>query len=576
MNVKTYLNTKLKQIFKKMGIDQNLAVVTLSNRSDVADYQCNSAFLLCKELNKKPIEIAEEIVKQCEIAIKECEITATAPGFVNFILKDAFLTDIANNCIKSERLNIDKLEKPINLVIDFGGANVAKPLHVGHLRSAIIGMAIYRLSKFLGNSTLSDVHLGDWGLQMGLTIAQLMDEYDLGYYFGKNVSKVDITMQMLDEAYPKASIRKKEDMDFYNRASDITLYLQNKQQGYYQIWQEMRRVSMDCVKSSYNGLGVEFDLWNGESTANELVDTVIEKFIDKNLAQESEGALIVDVAKPDDTFTIPPAILKKHNGAQMYFVTDLATILDRYNTNNKLNKILYFTDNRQSLHFTQVFRAVRKVQLIPDNIELKHISFGTVNGNDGKPFKTRDGGVLKLDELINMAKEKALSKLAENGNERNEKLAKQIGLSAIIFGDLINIISKDYVLDIDKFLKFEGKTGPYIQYTAVRIKSLLKKANYDKINCKICVKTVEERNIVLSILRFIESLETSYNENSLNSLCLTLFEVASAFSTLYNNIHILSEKEKYRKNNLLSISNLVLKTLDIGCGILGIEIPEFM
>jgi len=573
MNIKNYLSKQFEQVFEKLNFDTKFAKVTFSDRVDLAHFQCNGAFGLSKTLGKNPFEVANLIVDNLENLKDDFDFSVVG-GFINIKIKDTFLNKVANDCLLKDDLNIEKINNPITLVIDYGGANVAKPLHIGHLRSAIIGEAIKRLNKFLGNTVIGDVHLGDWGLQMGLTIAQLMDDYNLGWYFGEDVIKQEITIDMLDDAYPKASLRKKEDEEFYKRSSDITLWLQNKKKGYYEIWQEIRKVSIECVRNSYEKLGVDFDLWNGESSVNDLVPEIVQTFKDNNLAHISEGALVVDVKEEGDKVEIPPALLVKHNGAQMYHITDIATIVDRFNKYSDLNKILYFTDSRQGLHFTQVFRSVRKANLIPDEIELSHVGFGTVNGTDGKPFKTRDGGVLKLDDLISMATNKAKEKLIENGTNFDEKLAWQIGMSAIIYGDLSNVISKDYVLDLDKFLTFEGKTGPYIQYTAVRIKSLIAKSNY-KVGT-INIQSEEEKNIVLNLLKLIDSFEISYRDNSLNSLALSLYELASSFSNLYNNIKILSIEDENRKNSILALGELTLKALTIGANILGIQIPDKM
>ena len=572
MNIKNYLDNKLKNVFDTLNIDRELVRVAFSDKDGV-DLQCNSAFQLAKMEHISPIDMASKIVNEFEKSCNDFECSVVN-GFINFKIKDEFLSNILNDAYASERLNLSKENEPKNIIIDYGGANVAKPLHIGHMRSAIIGQALYRLNKFMGNKVVGDVHLGDWGLQMGLTIAQLMDDYDMGYYFGENKPKVEITIPMLDEAYPKASARKKEDPEFLERASNITLWLQQKKKGYFDIWKEFRKVSVDMVKNSYANFGVTFDLWNGESTVNDYANQMIADFKNKKLIYESDGAFIMDVAKDDDKEPMPPAIIQKHNGAQMYIVTDVATIAQRYEENNNLNEILYVADNRQALHFKQVFRVARKAQLCPDDLELKHIAFGTVNGTDGKPFKTRDGGTVKLDDVVEMVRNKALEKLKANGLEENNELAQKIGVAALLFGDMINVIGKDYVFDLDKFCSFDGKTGPYLQYTAVRIKSLLNKANFEKFK-EINVCNGYIRNVAISLLKFFDSFYTAYKENTLNSICQSAFDLASAFSTLYNDVKILKLDEN-EKSNYLSLCLLVLKSLTIGLGIIGIEIPEYM
>jgi len=572
MNIKFYLNDKLAKIFQKLGFDDKLAVVTFST-NNIADLQCNASFAIAKQEKCSPIDIADKIIGASEELCKEFEIT-NVKGFINFVAKDKFLSSISNACLKSSRLNVPKLKNPKSMVIDYGGANVAKPLHVGHMRSAIIGESLKRLNVFLGNHVVSDVHLGDWGLQMGLTIAQLMDDYDMGYYFGKAVPKVDITIEMLDDVYPKASTRKKEDKEFYDRASEITLLLQKKVAGYYDIWQEMEKVSVDMVKASYLRLGATFDLWNGESSVNDLVPYVVDLYTKLGLAKESDGATIVEVANEDETAPMPPLLLQKSNGAQMYPVTEIATILDRMKIYNP-DELLYITDNRQMLHFNQVFRAVRKAGIVNDNTILKHITFGTVNGKDGKPFKTRDGGTFKLDDLINMVCDKALEKLRSNMVQVDNitDLAEKIGLSALIFGDLSNIISKDYIFDLDKFMTFEGKTGPYLQYTAVRIKSILQKSDFVPFDITI---TQETRDIIIKILKLIDSFDIAYKEYSLHGIALAVYELCSSFSNFYSSVKILATENYETRQNYLNILKLTYNAIELACYILGIQIPDKM
>ena len=573
MKIKEYLGGLLEQVFNNLNINKDLAKATFSEKEGV-DLQCNASFAIAKELRKSPIEVANLIVEEFNKINQEFEVSIANPGFINFKICDSLLTKIANDSLKDERCNVPKLSKTKKMILDYGGANVAKPLHIGHMRSAIIGQALNRLNQFLGNTVISDVHLGDWGLQMGLTIAQLMDDYDMGYYFGENKPKVEITIDMLDEAYPKASLRKKDDEEFMERASNITLLLQQKAKGYYDIWQEFWKVSVDMVRNSYLNFRVDFDLWNGESTVNDSANELIANMKKTGLIYESNGAYIMDVEKEGDKEPMPPALIQKHNGAQMYIITDVATIWERCKEYKDLDKILYLTDNRQGLHFKQVFRVAEKAKLYPENVELEHITFGTVNGKDGKPFKTRDGGTVKLDDVFEIITSKAYEKLKENNIEPDYELAKKIGLSALLFGDMINVISKDYMFDFDKFCSFDGKTGPYLQYTAVRIKSLLNKAGYTGNKCK--VNNDYLRKIVVSCLKVYDSLFVAYNENSLNAICSALFDLASVFSNLYNDVKILKIEDKDEQSNYLGICKLVYKTLEIGLGIIGIEIPDYM
>lgn len=574
MGVKTYLENQLKQVFKNLGYNESYATLSFSDREGV-DFQCNAAFVLAKEEKQKPMDIANNIVNNLTNLKEKCEISTAMPAFINFALKDSYLSEIANELLFDERVGVKKLENAKKIVFDYGGANVAKPLHVGHLRSAIIGESLKRLNVLLGNTTISDVHLGDWGLQMGLTIAQLMDDYNLGFYFGENVPKFEITAEILDIVYPKASVRKKTDEEFYNRASDITLWLQQKKFGYYDVWQEIRKVSIDMVKGSYLELGTTFDLWNGESSVNDIVPEVIEIFKDKNLLYKSDGALIVDVADDNTNEPMPPTIIQKSNGAQMYAITDIATIYQR-ERDYQPDKIIYITDNRQTLHFKQVIKCVRLANIVRDEVEIEHVTFGTVNGKDGKPFKTRDGGTFKLDDLINLATSKAMDKLKESNkvDTPSKELAKKIGIAALIYGDLANIISKDYIFDLDKFLTFEGKTGPYLQYIGVRIKSILNKA--ELTHSKIIVDNAQIAKIIMAIIKLNHAYEIAYKENSLHSVCLSLFDLASAFSSFYNDVRILTERDESKKQSYLSLCNLVLNALTLGCGILAIDIPEKM
>ena len=574
MNIKGYLEEKLKKVFKNLGYNENLATVAFSDREGV-DLQCNSAFALAKEIRLNPVLVAEKIIAASEELKEEFDIELAKPAFINFKIKSEFYSKIANSMMKSERLGVETTKNPITMVLDYGGANVAKPLHVGHMRSAVIGEALKRLNVFMGNKVVADVHLGDWGLQMGLTIAELMDEYDLGYYFGEDKPKVEITEAMLDDAYPKASARKKEDEEFANRASDITLWLQTKKKGYYEIYQEIRKTSVAMVKRTYTTLGTSFDLWNGESSVNDIVPEVLDIFKNKNLSYESEGALIVEVAEESDKEPMPPLLLMKSNGAQMYPITEIATIYERVKKYNP-DKILYLTDFRQGLHFKQVFKSVRLAGIVEEKPELIHIPFGTVNGKDGKPFKTRDGGAFKLENLIELVTDKAYEKLetSEKISKPSRELALKIGLSALIFGDLSNYVSKDYIFDIDKFLTFEGKTGPYIQYSAVRIKSLLDKS--DIKDSKIIISKPIEEKIIMNILKLQNSYSIALEENSLNSICLALYELASSYSNFYNDIKILKEENESQRQSYLNLSKLVLRAIETTCKILAIDIPERM
>lgn len=588
MNIKKEISELLKPTFDKLGYNESLGIVNFSSMPNV-DFQCNSAFTLAKQQGVNPAIIAAKIADEFNKTNKS--ITASnIGGFVNFVVSNEFLSSMANKIKDDKDLGIEKHQKARTIIMDYGGANVAKELHVGHLRSPIIGESLKRLYMLLGDKVISDSHLGDWGMQMGLTIAQLQEDGYLDYYFGKG-TKTDITLNMLNEEYPKASARKKTDSDFKKKADDYTLYVQQKKEPYYTIYKEIRQASVKAIEKNYKMLNSYYDLWYGESTAQPYIDEVIKIFKDRGLTRESNGALVVDVARegehiplpkknPDDPNEevqyknpMPPAIIQKYNGGDLYATTDIATLYMRQK-DFKFDACFYVTDKRQTLHFEQVFRCVRMAGIIKDNQDLVHIGFGTMNGKDGKPFKTRDGGTIKLEDIINLLINKAKEKLEENNVEYDEKLALAIGVAAMKFGDLSNIISKDYVFDLDKFLSFEGKTGPYLQYTAVRIKSILKKAT-DKVGT-IEISTQEERNIITNIFKVIDCYEICYQDKSLNLLCSELYNLASAFSTFYNNIKILAEPDRDKRISYLTLCRLVLDILSLGLNVLAIDIPEKM
>ncbi len=586
--VKDYLLEKIEYVFEKLGFDKNDAGVSYSGRPEVCDFQCNSAFGLAKKLGKNPMELANQIAEELKKdLLNEFDISVLPPAFINFKMTDKMLSKIANMAIDNQKNLIKMPEKALKIVFDYGGANVAKELHVGHLRSPIIGEALCRLNRLMGNNVISDVHLGDWGLQMGLTIAQLEDDGYIDGYFGKGKNK-EITLDTLNEEYPKASARKKTDEAFHKKAEDYTLKVQRKVEPYYSIYQDIRELSVKRIAANYETLGCHFDLWYGESTADPYIDRAIQIFKDKNIARISDGALVVDVAVEGENIPIekktddepqryknpmPPAILKKHNDADGYATTDIATILMR-NEIDKPDRIVYVVDFRQMMHFTQVFRASKLAGISPAGQELVHVSYGTMNGKDGKAFKTRSGETIKLEDIINLITSKAEEKLAANGIVGNKELALQIGVGAMKYGDLSNIASKDYVFDIDRFSSFEGKTGPYIQYTAARINSLLEKAGMK--GGDIVIDSPETRNIIINLIKLLDSYYVAYQENSLNALCLAVYNLASSFSLFYNNIRILTEQDENKKKSYLSLCALVKDAITLALDTLGIETPTRM
>lgn len=588
MNVQNEILSILKQTCAKMEIPTDAVSVTFSNLPEKCDFQSNFCFKLAKELKTSPLQLAEDIVKNIEDN-KKFDFFAEKPGFINILLKNEYLSLCANTLFSQDKCGVEEHKKKLNVIFDYGGANVAKELHVGHLCSPIIGEGMKRLYKLFGHDVKADAHLGDWGLQMGLTILQLKEDGVLDFYITKQGKEPNITLDMLNVAYPKASERKKHDADFKARADQMTKDIQDKVEPYYSIYKKIRALSIKAIEKLYKELGAEFDYWYGESSCDQYTETVVNMFIEKGLAVESEGALVVNVAKEGEHIPIPkksedeeqryknpmpPAIIKKYNGGDLYATTDIATIYMRNKDLGNPDEIFYYTDNRQDMHFKQVFRCCKLVGISPEEQKLIHIGFGTMNGKDGKPFKTREGTVVKLNDVINLLIEKASEKLISNGVKPSRSLALKIGVGAMKFGALSNFVTKDYVFDIDRFLAFEGKTGPYIQYTVARINSILAKTKEE--GSIINIAGDEEKKIIMAILRLNSAYQICFEEKSLNSLCLAAFELASAFSTFYNNHHILGEKDEMKRKSYLSLISLVKKALSQALWVLAIDIPEKM
>ena len=572
----------------KAGYNEKLSV-TFSNMPKMCDFQCNDCFSLAKKLGKNPFEIAENIINNVESNDSFIFVVAR-PAFINIKLTDKKLEEIAKDYLADERGGLPLHVEKKKVILDYGGANVAKALHVGHLRSPIIGESLKRLYKLMGDDVIADVHLGDWGLQMGLTELQLYQDGVLDYYFSGKGQEPVITLDMLNEAYPKASARKKDDEKFKEMADEWTLKIQNREEPYFAIYKKIREVSVKEIKKHYSELGATFDLWYGESDAAPYIDRAIKIIQDKGLTRESNGALVVDVAVEGENIPLPkksedeeqryknpmpPAILKKYNGGVLYATTDIATILMRNEMFESVDRIEYIVDMRQKNHFIQVFRVCKMSGISPEKQELLHIGYGTMNGKDGKPFKTRSGDTIKLEDIIYLLVEKASEKLKANGVEFDRDLALKIGVAAMKFGDLINNVDKDYVFDIDKFLAFEGKTGPYLQYTAVRINSILNKVK-DTSQGDFIIDNDEEREIIKCILKLNSSYELCYKNKTLSPLCLAVYNLASAFSTFYNNYSVVNEKDEKRKQSYISLLSLVKQKLSQALNVLAIDIPEKM
>lgn len=593
MNIKKILYKALEDTFLHLGYEFDDITLAFSSKEG-ADFQCNSAFAIAKKVHTSPEVVANAIISNLNQDI--AEVSFAKPGFINFKIKDEVLSACLNEALSNERLCLETVDEPIKVVMDYGGANVAKELHIGHLRSPVVGESMARLYKILGNEVITDTHLGDWGLQMGLTIAQLQDDGYVDGYFDSSKQNKEITLDTLNEEYPKASIRKNVEEDFRKKAETYTKYIQDKKEPYWSIYENIRDISVKRIKANYENLNCFFDLWYGESTAAEYVDTVVKMFVDQGLTRIHDGAIVVDVAREGENIPIekknpedpqlyknpmPPVYLKKSNGADVYDTTDIATIYQR-NKDFAPDKMIYFTDKRQGIHFERCFRAVKMAGISPVAQSLEFVGFGTINGSDGKAFKTRSGDTIKLEDIINLITDGARRKLKENGIEGDEELALKIGVAALKFGDLSNIVSKDYIFDIDKFASFEGKTGPYIQYTGARINSLLAKAGMaDKLDWLsnlnlINVCDENQRNIAINFLKLQESYFTCLKDSSLNALCAALYDFASSFSKFYNDTRILVEKDEHKKNSYLALCNFVLKAIKQAVYVLAFEVPDKM
>lgn len=578
----------LKEAFVSQGYDEKFGMVTVSNRPDLCQYQCNGALAAAKQYKTAPIKIAQAIVEKLESNKTFKEITAIIPGFINITLSDEFLADYLNQMKTKENYGCEKDPNPQKILIDYGGPNIAKPLHVGHMRSAIIGESIKRLLRFCGNDVTGDVHLGDWGTQMGLIIAELKKRKpDLVYfddkYSGEYPKTAPFTISELEEIYPAASAYSKENPEFKEEAKHITYLLQNGHRGYRAIWNHMMEVSVTDVKRIYDMLNVSFELWKKESDVQPYIPEMVQYLKDNHYTRISEGALVVDVKEDTDTKEIPPCIILKTDGASLYNTTDLATIVERMKLFNP-DHIIYITDKRQELYFETVFRCARKTKLVNENTKLTHIGYGTMNGKDGKPFKTREGGVMRLENLIAGVDEEVYQKIMENrsmGEEEAKKIAAQVGLAALKYGDLSNQVSKDYVFDLDRFTSFEGDTGPYILYTIVRIKSIL--AKYAEMNPDINTKdtilacsSLSEETLMLALTKFSEMIYTAYEEMAPHRICAYIYDLANAFNSFYHNTKIITEEDRAKQSSWIALITLVQDILQTCINLLGIVAPERM
>lgn len=586
-NIITLLQEELSAAFEKAGYEQKYAKVTLSNRPDLCQYQCNGALAAAKQYHKAPIQIANEVVEKLADSSTFKEIVAQMPGFINMTVSDAFLADFVNHMNEDELFGCDKADKPETIVIDYGGANVAKPLHVGHLRSAVIGESIKRTARYLGHKVVGDVHLGDWGLQIGLIITELKHRQPELVYFEENYdgeypTEPPFTMSDLEEIYPYASGYSKEHEDYKEEAQTATAELQAGRRGYLALWQHIINVSVDDLRKIYTRLNVEFDLWKKESDAQPYIPQMVQDMKDGGYAHIDQGALVVDVQEESDTKEIPPCMILKSNGATLYNTTDLATIVERRKLFDP-SRIIYVVDKRQSLYFEQVFRCARKTQIIGDDVDLIFVGFGTMNGKDGKPFKTRDGGVLRLEQLLSDVESEVREKMADRDMDEDvlNDAAAKIGLAAIKYGDLSNQASKDYVFDVDRFTSFEGNTGPYILYTIVRTKSLNAKIEAQGINVDGDARILPAQNktvtdVMLALSKWSDTVSAAYQEQAPHKICQFVYELCDAYSKFYHENKILANEDVQERQSWIVLSRLVGSVLEQAIDLLGLEAPDRM
>ena len=588
------ITEEVTKAFVECGYDAKYAKVTLSNRPDLCEYQCNGAMAASKEYKKAPFMIADDVVAKLVTNPMFSMAESVKPGFLNLKIDEAYLAEYVENMCKDEgRFGCDKAENPKTIIVDYGGPNVAKPLHVGHLRSAIIGESIKRIGKYMGHNMIGDVHLGDWGLQMGLIITELkLRKPELVYfdeaYEGEYPAEAPFTIAELEEIYPTASGKSKVDEAYKEAALAATNELQQGRRGYRALLAHILNVSVTDLKKNYENLNVSFELWKGESDAQPYIPDMVAKMKDGGFAYESEGALVVDVKEETDTKEIPPCIILKSDGASLYSTTDLATIVWRVEDYNP-DGMIYLTDKRQELHFIQVFRCARKTGMVNDAMELKHIGFGTMNGKDGKPFKTRDGGVMRLEYLVDEINEEMLKKIMENqktkenldiSEEEAKATSKVVALAAIKYGDLSNQASKDYIFDIDRFTSFEGNTGPYILYTIVRIKSILNKYHglgKDETGAVIePAHSKSEKDLMMELSKFNAMMENAFEETAPHKICAYIYDLANAFNSFYHGTKIMAEENEATQKSYIRLLCLTKSVLETCIDILGFSAPDRM
>jgi arginyl-tRNA synthetase len=582
------ISKEVADAFEAAGYESRLGRVTLSNRPDLCEYQCNGAMAGAKEYHKAPFMIADEVAEKLQGNEMFESVESVKPGFLNIKVSRDFVRQYIVKMMHEKKLGVEQPGHAPEFIIDYGGPNVAKPLHVGHLRSAVIGESLKRILRYTGHKVTGDIHMGDWGLQMGLIITELHHQHPELPYFDENHTgpypkEAPFTISELEKIYPEASGKSKEDEAYKAEAMEATKQLQNGNRGYRALWHHILDVSVTDLKKNYKNLNVDFDLWRGESDVHEVIPGMVEYMKQHGYAHESQGALVVDVAEETDAKEIPPCMILKSDGASLYNTTDLATIQQRMDEFHP-DGLVYVVDKRQELYFTQVFRCARKTKLVLPETELHFVGFGTMNGKDGKPFKTRQGGVPRLENLIAEIDEQMYGRIKEGNPEITEeearKTAHQVALSAIKYGDLSNQPSKDYVFDIEKFTSFEGDTGPYILYTIVRIKSILAKYEQEGKSAKQALLNAPgsdtEKSLMLQLTKFADSVESASRELMPNRICAYIYELSNDFNSFYHETKILTEPDQDKKEGYIALLYITLKVLETGIDLLGFTAPDRM
>lgn len=584
------LSEEMGRAFEEAGYDARLGRVGLSNRPDLCEYQCNGAMAGAKQYKKAPIMIANDVAAKLAGSRVFKEAVAAVPGFLNLKISESCLLQVVRDMAREDKFGLEMPASPKKIMIDYGGANVAKPLHVGHLRPAIIGESVKRICRYAGNECIGDVHLGDWGMPMGLVITELQARHPELVYFdedyeGEYPKEAPFTISELEEIYPFASAKSKEEPEYKARAMEATYKLQNGVRGYRALWRHIMNVSVADLKKNYDSLNVEFDLWKGESDVHDLIPEMVAYMKEGGYAYISEGALVVDVKEDTDTKEVPPCMILKSDGAALYNTTDLATIMERMRLYAP-DTIIYITDKRQELYFEQVFRCARKTKLVEPGTELRFLGHGTMNGSDGTPFKTRDGGVLRLEKLVRETRDEMYRKIREGreGRDMSDEEAGTVSgivaVAALKYGDLSNQAAKDYIFDLDRFTSSEGDTGPYILYTVVRIKSILNKYKEQGGRTEGLefreAKSASEKALEMALVQFNAMIWSAAEEIAPHKVCAYIYDLANAFNRFYHETKILVEEDAARRESYIALLLLTKDVLETCIDLLGFSAPEKM